>query len=368
MFRHPVAEPSVAAPARHAVGVLTFHRCINYGSYWQARCLVEALRGQGHEAVLLDHASTQIERTELRSAMQPLLPRLSSRADIHAYARKIRRFREEFARLPTSRRFPLDGPDQMEPCDLAIIGSDEVWNFSHPWYGGRDLFFGRGLPAKRVAAYAASFGNYDADSGIDPYWSEQLGRLDAISVRDFNSQRLVEEAVGRRPTLVLDPCLLSPPKVRSRDMGEERPYAIAYGHSFSEQFGAAVRAWADRRGLRLLSIGYRNDWAHEQRLDAGPIEFAGLMAGAEAVATNFFHGCVFALLNGKPFACAVSPYRSNKVRDLARTVGSEAHLIDEAGGTERVAALLEAPLSDAIPAEIARLKSRSEAYLQSILG
>ena len=23
------------------IGVLTFHRCINYGSYWQARCLVE---------------------------------------------------------------------------------------------------------------------------------------------------------------------------------------------------------------------------------------------------------------------------------------------------------------------------------------
>ena len=24
------------------IGVLTFHRCINYGSYWQARCLVRA--------------------------------------------------------------------------------------------------------------------------------------------------------------------------------------------------------------------------------------------------------------------------------------------------------------------------------------
>ncbi len=32
----------MASPLR--VGVLTFHRCINYGSYWQARCLVEGLR------------------------------------------------------------------------------------------------------------------------------------------------------------------------------------------------------------------------------------------------------------------------------------------------------------------------------------
>ena len=38
------------------VGVLTFHRCINYGSYWQARCLVEAIAARGHDAVLLDQA------------------------------------------------------------------------------------------------------------------------------------------------------------------------------------------------------------------------------------------------------------------------------------------------------------------------
>src|SRR5690349_8232637 len=39
------------------IGVLTFHRCINYGSYWQARCLVDGLRARGHDAVLLDHHS-----------------------------------------------------------------------------------------------------------------------------------------------------------------------------------------------------------------------------------------------------------------------------------------------------------------------
>ena len=32
------------------IGILTFHRCINYGAYWQARCLLEHLRSLGHEA------------------------------------------------------------------------------------------------------------------------------------------------------------------------------------------------------------------------------------------------------------------------------------------------------------------------------
>ena len=46
------------------VGVLTFHKCINYGSYWQARCLVEALRARGHDAELLDHDCRCVRRAE----------------------------------------------------------------------------------------------------------------------------------------------------------------------------------------------------------------------------------------------------------------------------------------------------------------
>jgi len=51
--------------------------------------------------------------------------------------------------------------------------------------------------------------------------------------------------------------------------------------------------------VRLVSLGYANDFTDEQRIAAGPIEFARTMGGARAVITNFFHGCVFALINGK---------------------------------------------------------------------
>src|SRR3546814_8734288 len=67
-------------------------------------------------------------------------------------------------------------------------------------------------------------------------------------------------------------------------------------------------------------------------ITAGPEDFARIMAQSAAVATNFFHGCVFALLNAKPFVCASSPYRFNKVRDLAHAVGAEKHLVAEDAG------------------------------------
>jgi len=366
MFRETSEEASRRGGNPLRIGVLTFHRCINYGSYWQARSLVEGLRSRGHDAVLLDYASPRIDRIEWRCAMQPLLPRRSSREDIRHYARKARAFQDAIAALPVSAPFPLEQPEAMEPRDLVVIGSDEVWNLCHPWYGGYDLFWGHGIPATRVVSYAASFGNYDADAGIEARWSDRLCRFDAISVRDDNSRRLVSEALDCDPAMVLDPVLQFPIAIPSDIQPPAEPFVALYGHSFSEGFGQAARRWAQARGLKLVSIGYRNDWADEHRIDVDPFEFARLIAQSEAVVTNFFHGCVFALLNEKPFACAVSPYRMNKVRDLTRALGAEAHLLSEDDAPERFAEVLDRPLKPEITGAIVRLRRQSEAYLQAV--
>lgn len=352
------------------IGILTFHRCINYGSYWQARCLLEGLRARGHDAVLLDHDSARVNRAEWRCALSPLLPARMP-GDYPSYGAKVRRFMEAIEDLPRSPRFDLDRPSDMESRDLVLVGSDEVWNLHHPWYGGQRLFFGEGLRAGRIAAYAASFGSYDAAEGLSPWWSAAFRHFAAISVRDENSRRLVRHAARRDAELALDPCLLFPPgPVPGGTAGEVEagPYIAIYGHSFPRWFADAVRAVAAARRWRLVSIGYRNDWADAQRLSAGPLEFARLMAGPRAVATNFFHGCVFALLNAKPFACVPSAYRANKVRDLTGLLGLEGHLVDARTGPARIGRLMEAPLRPAAGRRIVALRRRSAAYLDRVLG
>lgn len=346
------------------IGVLTFHRCINYGSYWQARCLVDGLRARGHEAVLLDHDSASVRRAEWRCAFAPTLPCRTPRADLPRYAAKVRRFLRAFDRLPRSPRFPLDDPAQADEQDLVLIGSDEVWNFRHPWYGGKPIFFGEGLRPGRIAAYAASFGNHDARDGIHPDWAARLRGLGPISVRDENSRALLRDALGEEPPLVLDPCLQFPPPPIAPEPSD-RPYAAVYGHSFPDWFARRIRQWADRAGRRLISIGYRNDWADEQRIDAGPEDFRALIAGAAAVATNFFHGCVFALLHEKPFACAPSGYRLNKVADLTRRLGAADNLVHPATAPETYAALLATPPRTRAP--IAAERARSERFLATVL-
>jgi hypothetical protein len=343
------------------IGILTFHRCINYGSYWQARCLAEGLQRRGHEVVILDHCSGAIDVAEWRCALRPTAPDPTAPEDIAQYACKTRKFLVEIGRLPLSKPFNLDHPEETEEFDIVVIGSDEVWNLRHPWYAAKPAFFGQGLSARRVVAYAGSFGNYSCWEGLGSLWTDYLRGLDAISVRDENSWWMLNNCLGLEPDLVLDPCLQWPP---ASDQLQARPYALVYGHHFSDSFAREVRAWADERSIPLLSIGYRNPWADSQWLDAGPGDFIRAMAGASAVATNFFHGCVFSLLNEKPFACEVSAYRSIKIRGLMELLGGEARIVE--GGS--VAGLLSEPPNAAILSRVAELRRVSDAYLDRALG
>jgi hypothetical protein len=353
------------------VGVLTFHKCINYGSYWQARCLVEGLRARGHDAELLDHDCNCIRRAEAKCALQPKLPERTPVHELPHYRSKARTFIDAIARLPLSRRFSLHNPAAAGSYDAIVVGSDEVWNFRHPWYGSKPIFFGEGLKAERLVSYAASFGNHSAWDGIHPEWAGKLNRFSALSVRDQNSWHLVRNGIGREPPLVLDPCLQFPQFVQAGqhapDRGD-RPYAVLYGHAFPTWLSTRVRRWADRAGLSLISIGYSNDWAHEQRVSASPIEFARMMAGAQAVITNFFHGCIFALLGGKPWVAHPSDYRSIKIPDLASTLGTEHRIISEQTSREELTELLETPMQESLASCLEQRRAQSDAYLDAALS
>jgi Polysaccharide pyruvyl transferase len=351
-----------------AIGVLTFHRCINHGSYWQARCLVEGIRARERAAVILDHRCERADGAERACALEPTLPTPVPRGDRPRYHAKLRKFRRAIAGLPLSAAFDLHDPSRMPLLDTVVVGSDEVWNLRHPWYGGAAAFFGAGLRARRLVSYAASFGNYHAAGGLEQRWSDSLRAFVAIAVRDDNSRTIVAEALGEMPTMVLDPCLQFPTEADGPWEGPQEPFAAVYGHNFSDGFSREVRRWATARGLPLVSIGYRNDWADVQWLEAGPHDFAHAMARASAVATNFFHGCVFSLRNERPFVCETSPYRGTKVRGLVSLVGA-GHRLLEAGTPPAVYdRCLREPVEPAITRRIDLLRERSARYLDAALG
>ena len=238
----------------------------------------------------------------------------------------------------------LDGVSLLRPVDESA--PDEAYleaMLGYEDYGWSPVYGLVRLPWKYVEAPRPELYNIEEDPG-------ELRNL-----------------VDREAELVLDPCLQFPPPPVS-DSGARAPYLAVYGHSFPDWFAAAVRDWAERAGRKIVSIGYRNDWADEHRIEAGPEEFSALIAHADSVATNFFHGCVFALHHRRPFVCAPSAYRFNKVRDLTRTLVAERHLVSEETPQAVYAELLGSELDPAIGVRIEELRGHSGRYVRSILG
>jgi hypothetical protein len=350
------------------VGVLTFHRCVNQGSYWQARCLVDGLRDRGAAVEILDHVSRRVDYAEWRCALRPTLPTPVPVADRAHYRRKVVKFRRAVAELPLSEPFDLDGGTPPGEYDTVVVGSDEVWNLDHPWYGGVPLFFGEGLRGRRLISYAASFGNFDGERPLGEVWAQRLRWFDALSVRDHHSEAIVAAATGREPAVSLDPCLQFPPAVDGRWEGPDHPFVAVYGHNFSPRFAAEVRRWASARRLPIVSLSYRNDWADVQWLDAGPVDFNQAVARSAAVATNFFHGCVFALVHSKPFVCELSSYRQNKIRSLTNLLGAQAHVVSARTSPADIATRLHEPPAPSVLDAIDTVRTSSQRFLDEALA
>jgi len=145
-------------------------------------------------------------------------------------------------------------------------------------------------------------------------------------------------------------------------------YLSLFSSHFSASFASSLRSYAAYRNLPLISIGYRNDWAHAQWLTADPHDFVEFIAQSEGVATNFFHGCVFALKNAKPFVCETTSYRSNKVQGLMTKVGGEKHLVTENTSAAVYEQCLSKPLDELIAQKIEQLRQASNAYLDQAIG
>src|SRR5690606_31913419 len=127
-------------------------------------------QSRGFDAVLLDHDSWRVKRAEWRCGLSPLQPQPSGTADGARYALKMGSFLLAHSALPRSRRFDLDRPPGFEAFDIVVVGSDEVWNLAHPWYGRYPLFFGDGIRPARLVSYAASFGSYVPEGGLGRDW------------------------------------------------------------------------------------------------------------------------------------------------------------------------------------------------------
>lgn len=318
------------------VGILSMQRVANYGSFLQAAGLKKIIENLGHEVIFIDYKANKsvvdISKKQYIVGKIKLIPIVMYLNDYLKYNILGNRLFPYEYRLFHLQKLGINPYkyNYNEAVDVAVIGSDEVFNCLQKGVnvGFAPMLFGEGINAKRVITYAASCGHATID-GIEKYklrntLKKYMRNLSAISVRDENTKEFVSSITGVEPSMNLDPVLMADYEIPEVSIPYS-DYVILYtysGRKYNEDEIKAIKDFCVRNRKQLISIGNVQPWI-ENKVSASPYELLAYIKKADFIITDTFHGSVFSIKYNKNFACKVRKDNKNKLQDLLVRLNKE---------------------------------------------
>lgn len=360
--------------AKKTVGILSMQRVPNYGSFLQAYALKQLLLDCGAGAVHfidIEQGCMLPGYAVWRTPWRKIRRIAASLSDgTFMFRLRSRKFYSDVISGITD-SFPLLGLDEPHPehYDLAVIGSDEVFNCCQACaWGYTPQLFGRIPQADRVISYAASFGHTTYEEiyaqGIGGEIGATLKTMEALSVRDANSYAIVERLTGITPEVHLDPVLVYgySEEIESFQLPCEEAYMVVYtyaGRIKSKEEIRRITAFARNKGLKLYSIYSAYPWCDKAIAPATPFEVLAWFKGARYVVTDTFHGTIFSVITHRPFCSLVRENNRQKMSYLLQSLGLESR-----GGSD-IGHILDSPVDYNVVEEILdKERKRARAYLR----
>ena len=324
------------------IGILTFHKAINYGAYLQAFSLSNKLHENFPNAdiEIIDYSHPS---GEYRKAYLVL-------RNIRHYGikggltelKRISAFKSAQHHLPRSpRSFCTKNPEKLyayinERYDALIIGSDAVFNWNQT--GFPTVFIPNYPFSIPVYTYAASVHGlefFSVEKDKLQHCSAAFDRMKYIGVRDACSEKFVKFCSPDAktihccdPTLFLDTNAVYEKGRRVADRLEEH-----YGFSLDSKYivvmapdSRMVDAIAKKYGknYRIVSVFVKSTYADTFAYDLDPFEWAVVLRHASLVVTSYFHGTLLSLVQGNPaivldYSHYCNSQYESKLKDLMLT-------------------------------------------------
>lgn len=186
--------------------------------------------------------------------------------------------------------------------DVYVVGSDQIWNPA--FYPSGDIAFLLDVPRSKRIALCPSFGVSSLSNEDVNIVKEGLLGFPRLSVREDSGAALIKSLTSQIATVLVDPTIAVPvdrwKTIVCNDVTPKEKYIFVYGlGEKTAEEKEAIRMVKELTGTE--KVIYLSDRSCEGEVDAGPEEFLSLIASAEYVVTNSFHGAVFSILFQTPF-------------------------------------------------------------------
>ena len=313
------------------IGIMTFWWTEdNYGQLLQCYALQKYLRDLGHDAYLIRYKQKKREDTlsdiVVKSILYPSIAikrilkilRKNNRKEIPLETlernkeRLFPEFTSKYIKYSDHIYTQYEELQKNPPAaDIYIVGSDQIWNFSHPNNTSLNAYFlNFGTSNIKRISYSASFGINKLSYSVKKRVKPLLQRFSHVTVRE-NTGKVICDQMGIESKVVCDPTLLLS-KNQWLDIADntEIPkgkYVFAYILSNTCKISVQqLKQWAEKKGLGLIYVSGNVTWC-DTDLDDQNVEKSYMtinnwitcLANAEYIVTNSFHCCVFSLIFSK---------------------------------------------------------------------
>ena len=216
----------------------------------------------------------------------------------------------------------------LDGFDYYYLGSDQIWN-PDIMRDFHDAYFGiTETKPKKIIAYAPSLGRITFSKDEQAILQEKLKNIDALSCREVDSCKYLEELTGKEVRCVVDPTLLLDREdwQQISDTNTKLPdkYVLVYSLRFDRQLMNAAQKKANEIGVKVVLLGTgkgKPDKSIIYKRAFGPAQFITTINKASYVYTDSFHGTVFSILFGKQFVVRANGEKGQRMESLCGLLG-----------------------------------------------
>lgn len=299
---------------RKKIGILTYHRAINYGAFLQCYSLVSFLNKNlpDYKIEVIDYETPDEFIVRIKAFIKSILQgngwqwlRMKQ-----LFSRDMRKF------LPLSKKRIISSKDNaiqqwfQNDYDAIIVGSDAVWNrYQKKAYLN---FFLKDVKKTKKFSYAASTNGLDTlsiDASIKETLIKTLSTFVYIGVRESKGETFIKKLLPNTDVFHnCDPtCLIDLKSIEcSFDMkrflennGVDLQKPIICLMTKNERVGEYV--FNEYHSThQIVSIYVPNKFSDKFLYNLSPIEFALLFKYVDMLFSFFFHGCYLCLMNNTP--------------------------------------------------------------------
>lgn len=320
------------------VGIITFHKAINYGAVLQVFALQNVIKSFGIDVNVINYIPPKfmhgLELIKLHSGKRMFCLSIL----LYPVFKKRRKNFELFIEENLMLTEPIYNKSELEKIsykyDCIITGSDQVWNYNLT--NQDDAYFLNFAGNFKKIAYAASFGLNVIPNNLKKWYINLLNQIDDISVREIAGQKIISALCDKDVSVVLDPTLL----LTSRQWGQyikkrsNKKYILIYTLNDSSILIKYGKKLKKETGFDLIVLpcGFKYAYSKYSQYEVSPQKFIELFFEAEYILTDSFHGTAFSINFNKKFLVEFNKNKNNtnsRLENIIDLLGLENRILTE---------------------------------------